>query len=101
VQGLPLLPGKIVKEVTSVSSRQAAANSPLPVMVGEFIGPAGTEYVLAVNLSLEKSANLVLRTHKEYRRKEVISAQDGQPLPLDEEKGLWLPAGQGALIQLK
>ena len=101
VAGLPLLPGKVVKAVESRSSRQAASDSAMPVMVGEFTGPTGAEYVVVVNLSLEKTANLVLRTHKPYARKEVISAQDGRPLPLDDKKGLWLPAGQGALIQLK
>jgi len=101
VPKMPLLPGKIVKEVVSASSRQGVANSPLPVMIGEFTGPGGSEYVVAVNLSLEKSANLVLRTHRQYKQKDLISAQSGRPLPLDEEKGLWLAPGQGALIQLK
>lgn len=101
VPNMPLLPGKIVKEVVSASSRQGVANSPLPVMIGEFTGPGGSEWVAAVNLSLEKSANLVLRPHRQYKQKELLSAQSGRPLPLDEEKGLWLAPGQGALIQMK
>jgi hypothetical protein len=101
VEGLPLLPGKILKEVDARASRRAKVAERLPVMVGEFTGPGGEEYVMVVNLSLEKSANLVLHTHKPVRQKTLISPQDGHADEISDETGLWLTAGQGALIQLK
>jgi len=70
-------------------------------MIGEFTGPGGEEYVMIVNLSLEKSANVALHTQRQYAQKDVISPLDGHAAPMDEEKGLWLTAGQGALILLK
>lgn len=101
VDALPPLPGKIVSKVESRSSRQVAGAPSLPVMIGEFTGPGGEEYVMIVNLSLEKSANVALHTQRQYAQKDVISPLDGHAAPMDEEKGLWLTAGQGALILLK
>ena len=91
-------------------------------MVGEFAGDGGTDYVMVVNLSLEKSAKLVIKTQRDYRKRDVISPEEGQPLPLDDEDdlvmnpefkakyapkglglnypdGLWLTSGQGLQIR--
>jgi len=70
-------------------------------MVGEFAGEDGADYVMLVNLSLERSANITLRTQREYSDKQVACAEDGRFGPLDEDNGLWLVAGQGALIRLR
>ena len=97
---LPPLPGAVVREVQSVSSLRVATAARPPVMVGEFVDPDGTAYVMIVNLSLEKSTNIKFKTAAEYKNKEVISATDGLSSPLDEENGLWLVPGHGALIKL-
>jgi hypothetical protein len=70
-------------------------------MVGEFTAKDGTDYVMLVNLSLERSANIRLETIKTYKTKQVFSAENGRLAPLDEQKGPWLVAGQGALVKLK
>ena len=70
-------------------------------MVGEFASADGNDYIMVVNLSLERSANIRIATLKTYANAEVISAQDGHAVPLDRENGLWLTAGQGALIRLR
>ena len=91
VEGLPLLPGKIVESV----------DSQLPIMVGEFTGPDSTEYAMVVNLSVERTAHIALHVHMQYKSKDVISAEDGRRAPLDSDRGLWLAAGQGVLLELK
>lgn len=97
---VPMLPGRIVESVTARSSL-SDAKAPEPVlMVGEFTGEDGVDYAMVVNLSLERSANFVLKTRKQYARKEVFSASDGSLSPLDEENGHWLVAGAGVLIKL-
>ena len=93
---LPFLPGRIVRRV----SRQQAPNSKLPVMVGEFNDEHGSDYVMLVNLSLERSTNIKVETVKSYQTKQVFSAVDGKLLPLDEQNGHWLAAGHGVLIKL-
>lgn len=90
VAGFDLLPGKLVE----------AVEADTPFMVGEFSSNDGADYVMLVNLSLEKSANLKFTTQGEYAAKEIISAMDGSLQPLDEENGTWLVAGQGVLIKL-
>ncbi len=69
-------------------------------MVGEFTDEAGTDHVMLVNLSLERSANIKFDTAKGYKVKQAFSAEDGRLSPLDERNGHWLTAGQGVLIQL-
>ncbi len=101
VENLPLLPGRLVKDVVSRATARTPGDARLPVMVGEFAGGDGADYVMVVNLSLERSAHLRIETHKAYRRQEVASAEDGRWLPLDEPNGHWLVAGQGALIRLE
>lgn len=93
------LPGRVVEAVESVASTRGLSDAKPPIMIGEFEGKDG-DYVMLVNLSLEKSANIKLRTHKGYAARETISAQDAKPSPLDEENGHWLAPGQGVLIRL-
>jgi len=99
VDGLPKLPGGLVERVDSKSSIKGFSDSTPPLMIGEYAGKDG-DYVMIVNLSLEKSANITLHTLKTYAAKEVISAQDGSFAPIDEENGHWLVPGQGVLIRL-
>ena len=99
-KGLPLLPGRLVESATSRSSVRGLGDDKPPMMVGEFDSGGGSDYVMVVNLSLEKSANFQLNTRKSYRRKSVISAQDGTLSQFDEENGEWLVPGGGVLIQL-
>lgn len=97
---LPPLPGKLVTTVESrISTKDTAAEHP-PIMVGEFTGDDGADYVMVVNLSLTRSANVVLATAKAYKSRQYISAEDGKRFPLDEKNGHWLVAGQGVLIRL-
>jgi hypothetical protein len=98
---LPPLPGRIVEAVESRSSIKGYSDAKPPIMVGEFEGEDGCDYVMLVNLSMEKSANIKLRTRKTYSARECISSQNGSASPLDEENGHWLVPGQGALIRLK
>ncbi len=101
VESLPLLPGKLVESVEAVSSADPQFAVPLPAMVGEFADGAGEHYVMIVNLSLERSANVRIKTIEQYSAKEVFSAEDGHRLPLDEKNGHWLLPGQGLLIHLR
>ncbi len=101
LDSLPPLPGRIIKEVHSTISPRGFAKTSLPVMIGEFTDDSGSDYVMIVNLSIERSGNLRITFAKAYGSKEIISAQDGHVVALDEENGLWLTAGQGALIRLR
>lgn len=100
VSGLPLLPGKTVAEVSSRASPRGHSKRQPPVMVGEFVDETGADHVMVVNLSLQASTNIRLRTQKPYQQKRRVSAEDGRLLPLDERNGFWLVAGQGVLIRL-
>jgi hypothetical protein len=91
VENLPLLPGKLVEAVTC----------PTPVMVGEFRHASGQAYVMVVNLSLERSAKFTLATRQPHAAIKLVSAMDGSFSPFDPKDGLWLVAGQGALLALE
>lgn len=97
----PLLPGKLVERVDSRASIKGLSTDTPPLMIGEFEGDDGGDYVMAVNLSLEKATNIIIHTTKEYASKEAISAVDGIGTPMDEENGHWLVPGQGVLIRLR
>lgn len=100
-KSLPVLPGRVVKQAqSSVSSRRAVKTEP-PLMVGEFTDEHGNDYVMVVNLSLERSANVRLELVKSHRTRQVFSAVDGRLLPLDDENGHWLPAGHGVLTRFE
>ena len=101
-KSLPLLPGRIVKQVQSRAAiRGTAAAESSPVMVGEFKDEHGADYVMLVNLSLSQSVNLKIETMRPFKSKQVFSAEDGRLSPLDEQNGHWLVAGQGALVKLE
>jgi hypothetical protein len=100
-ESLPLLPGRIVKHVrTTTSARGFAALSP-PVMVGEFRDRAGGDYVMIVNLSLERSIYFDLELLKGYRKLQVYSAVEAKLSPFGEREGHWLTPGQGELLKLE
>ena len=101
VPSLPQLPGKVIRRVQAKASPRGLGPHQPPVMVGEFAGPDGADYVMIVNLSLERSANVKLETVKPCKSKLVFSAEDARLAPLDEENGLWLLAGHGALVKLQ
>jgi hypothetical protein len=101
VKSLPPLPGRIIKTVQSKASPRGIVKAEPPVMVGEFIDDKGVDFVMIVNLSLEKSTNIKLETVKPYKTKQVLSSEDGRLLPLDEKNGHWLVAGQGVLVRLE
>ena len=101
VSSLPLLPGRVVKAVHSTASPRGISRVAPPIMVGEFQDEDGTDYVMLVNLSLERSTNVRLETVKFYASRQVFSAEDGLLAPLDEQNGHWLVAEQGVLIRLR
>ena len=101
VENLPLLPGKIVHGVQSTASPRGLLDATPPIMIGEFHDEHGHDYAMLVNLSLERSANIKIRTLKDYQNKQVFSAEDGRLMPLDEENGHWLLAGHGVLVKLE
>ena len=87
---LPLLPGNLVEAVTC----------PAPIMVGEFRHANGQAFVMVVNLSLESSARFTLKTRQPHTAIQIVSSMDGSLSPLEPKDGLWLRAGQGALLAL-
>jgi hypothetical protein len=101
VKSLPLLPGRIVKGVESKASPRGITKAQPPIMVGEFSDENGSDYVLLVNLALERSTNVKLETVKSYKTKRIFSAVDGRLLPLDEKNGRWIPAGHGLLVEFE
>lgn len=101
VKSLPLLPGRIIKAVQSKASPRAIIKAEPPLMLGEFIDEKGTDFVMIVNLSLEKSTSIKLETVKPYKTKQAFSSEGGRLLPLDEKNGHWLVPGQGLLVRLE
>ncbi|MBN2130173.1 MAG: hypothetical protein JW741_11785 [Sedimentisphaerales bacterium] len=97
---MPSLPGRLVRDVVSRASRQRQTDTDVPIMIGEFSGEDGTDCVMLVNLSVERTVNVMLQTSQTYKHKLRFSPDDGRVQPLDDEHGLWLPAGQGVLIKL-
>jgi hypothetical protein len=91
VESLPVLPGKTVMDAVCDE----------PVMVGEFEDASGRPYAMVVNLSLERSAKIVLRLRDGLTKRESLSPEDGRWLPVDPEAGVWAVAGQGVLFQFE
>jgi hypothetical protein len=87
---LPLLPGKLIRSATCSA----------PVMVGEFSDANGKSYVMVVNLSLERSAKFFLKLNNPKGAVQIVSTVDRSLSAIDEKNGLWLVAGQGALLKL-
>ena len=87
---LPLLPGKYVEKIDAEA----------PMMIGEFLGEDGTNYVMAVNLSLEKSVKFKLTTKIQNEKIWIVSAgEKGYLVETDINEGYWLTAGAGVLIK--
>ena len=87
---LPLLPGKWVEKL----------DTDVPMMIGEFVSENGTNYVMVVNLSLEKSARFDLKTKVAQEKIWTVSTgEDGQLVQASHRNGIWLTAGQGVLIK--
>lgn len=101
VPSLPLLPGRIIRQVQSRASPRGITKVSPPLMVGEFADAHGAEYVMIVNLSLQHSAHIGLETVRACHAKHILSAADGRLQPFDEKNGHWLVAGTGALIKLE
>jgi hypothetical protein len=91
VRGMLALPGKLVTDV--------AADGPM--MVGEFSGPGGERWAVLVNTSLERSVRCVPKLQDATLKIYVVSPEDGSIELADLKRGIWLPAGQGQLVQLK
>lgn len=99
--GLPPLPGRLVRSVVSRASLSGFSEEAPALMIGEFRAKDGSDYAMIVNLSLEKSANIAPQWTEKDRSAEVISAVDGSLKALDTENGYWLAPGQGALLRLQ
>jgi len=91
VSDLPLLPGRLVDSIQADT----------PVMIGEFKGYDNRDYVMLVNLSLEKSVNIGITLQDKNSIVRIISSADGRATPYDAEEGHWLVAGQGVLLELQ
>lgn len=91
VAAAPVLPGGLIR----------AVHGDTPLMVGEFRAQDGAQYAMIVNLSLQKSARVVMELGEGRQAGGVISPEDGSELPLEDGNALWLTAGQGALIALR
>lgn len=87
-EGLPGLPGRLI---TSVSS-------PTAVMVGELAGANGARYAMVVNLSLTRSAKVLVKAKAKSIRR--VSPVDRSLIPLARDGSLWLRAGQAALLRV-
>jgi hypothetical protein len=90
VADLPPLPGGLVEAVTCAS----------PVMVGEFKHANGDAYAMVVNLSLERSACFTLKPRQPCKTIQIVSPVTGGTSAYNPTDGLWLTAGQGALLRL-
>ena len=58
-------------------------------------------WAVLVNTSLERSVRCVPKLKDEALKIHVVSPEDGSMQLADLKRGLWLPAGQGVLLQLK
>jgi hypothetical protein len=88
VAGLRPLPGKLIEAIAS----------PTPLMVGEFAGARGEKFAMVVNLSLKRGAKVLVKANASSVK--WVSPVDRSLGPLARDGSLWLPAGQGALLQL-
>jgi hypothetical protein len=87
---LPELPGKLVKEV----------RAEVPVMVGEFKSYDRKDYVMVVNLSLQKSVRFEILLQEAGRQIKLCNTAGGELVTLNTN-AYWLVAGQGALLKLE
>ena len=89
-EGLPVLPGKVVTQIASSE----------PMMVGEFVDSNGAEYVMIVNLSLERSAKINVSFAGKGQAIELVSNATGALMEFDQSNGYWLVAGSGVLLKV-
>jgi len=82
------LPGRVVGSVESDTS----------LMIGEFKGE-DADYVMVVNISLEKSTKFELNLNNKANI-EIISSADGKSYPMVKVRDEWLTAGQGILLKI-
>lgn len=75
-----------------------SADAAESLMIGEFIGDDGTEYVMLVNCSLQNTAKVVVTLKSGLAIDGMISSVDGKLQPISEY--LWLVAGQGILLRI-
>jgi hypothetical protein len=72
------------------------------MMLGEFKSIAGDDYIMLVNLSLERSASFSLASRSPPDFLEEVSTADGTLRPFTAGKdGFWLTAGQGVLVRVR
>lgn len=90
VEGLPLLPGKLVASVSSAT----------PMMIGEFSSADRKSYAMVVNLSLASTAHLKIAANG-GKRFSLVSAVDRSTSAYDVKNGLFLNAGQGMLLKFE
>jgi hypothetical protein len=88
--GLAALPGRWINAITCDA----------PLMVGEFIGPAGEKYAIVVNLNLRDSVKLTITPRGSGDGMQMASPVDGSFAEISSDHSLWLTAGQGALLKL-
>jgi len=91
VPEMPLIPGDYVEGV----------NAPVPVMIGEFVDAEDTPHVMAVNLSLEHSAKVLLDLTRQVQDCQSLSSASGEWIDVEEGPATWLTAGQGILLRLR
>jgi hypothetical protein len=90
-EGLEALPGQSVEKL----------GGDTPLMIGEFDGPSGEKYAMAVNLSLTKSTRLKPAAKAPLTGIKYFSTADASLRPLPSDRTLWLTAGQGVLLKLE
>lgn len=87
---LPMLPGNYVRKLETSES----------MMIGEFTSKKGTNYIMVVNLSLERSAKFILHTEIPNEKIWIFqAAENGYLVETDINEGYWLTAGAGVLIR--
>ena len=91
-------PGHDSSRVSGSLIRNIHADAPM--MIGEFKHENGGDYVMVVNVSLEKSARFTIDTTNHYDEIKIIPSvkRHGDLPPLKPDH--WLVAGQGVLIKL-
>ncbi|MGL6225477.1 MAG: hypothetical protein ACRC10_02495 [Thermoguttaceae bacterium] len=103
VADLPALPGRVVAELTSTASLTGEIPKKPSIMVGEFKGKDGSDWVMFVNLSLENSAHIRPKFVNEPTGLKVVSPKTGtiRDFKWDPQEGTWVMPGHGILLQLE
>lgn len=91
VDNLPLLPGRLVESVSCAN----------PLVIGEFRHGDGQDYVMVVNLSLQRSARFQLSSRGSTRSIYLVSAVTDASVQLKPADETWLVAGGGVLLRFE